>query len=357
MSFKILAESSKDSRIWGHSNTTVSWLKSKKLKVIGPFALQLETKSTQAVSSGDPSCWFEISVYDDNGERPVKTWFSHMNESVSTSPTNVWHFGPIFYPDHELIQSLKVGNIIGVEVGSTSRRKWSVPVEGRLVVKPLANLIPLTEHLPWSLRDSPEEGVYTISTNDECVVTGRGNSPVTKVWFKTPPLSLDILSRLNNVKLVTNARHQGQIPFQRRDISSWFDLVAFENEDEEEEKGPLKDDDGPIVSESHKIAASAGHNERQEGRLFYRGDDFISRLTAGNVIAARVCAQYSGWENHAVYGRLVISLAERQVPPLPPKEEKTKNFTLQLLEMVMSYDKDILKGVLKELEVGVLSKE
>lgn len=78
------------------------------MKAIGPFALQLETKSPEAVNNGDPNVWFEIAVFDDRAETPAKTWFSHMNESVSTLSADVWHFGPIFYPNHELIRGLEV---------------------------------------------------------------------------------------------------------------------------------------------------------------------------------------------------------------------------------------------------------
>lgn len=107
MSFKILAEM-QPSSVSGHSSTSVSWFRSKPMKAIGPFALQLETKSSEAIKSGDPTIWFEISVFDDRAETPVKTWFSHMNESIATFQTDVWHYGPIFYPDHELIRNLEV---------------------------------------------------------------------------------------------------------------------------------------------------------------------------------------------------------------------------------------------------------
>ncbi|CAL1697996.1 unnamed protein product [Somion occarium] len=307
--------------------------------------------------------WFEILVLADSAEEGERTtdaggqaaWRSHYNNLGGGHYTR--HFGKIFDRRHQLFTEIKLGDVIAVRICAGQYGWKNDARSGRLIARYLDQHV-FFPH-PWSLSplstsgdDKEQTGVYSVTSSDSCLVRaprpgigtlGRINS---RIWFTTPPLDDQIIEKLNEVTLVTNAHSRYptrqtdrmtllmqavrslegyQSPSLPQEIAAemgiwtWFDLVILPNA---ESITPKKKNGRLLEWKSHAIPIGTGDGSLQVGQKFGRDHELISSLETGDVIGVRVCAQFAGWENHAHSGRLSLSLTPEAPPrsPLPQGE-------------------------------------
>ncbi|GJJ14408.1 hypothetical protein Clacol_008672 [Clathrus columnatus] len=249
------------------------WFKSDPLReLINPMMIQLDTLSPDVVTEAN-RCSFRIVILSNsNTSTPLVkdgrelAWFSHVNGDLS-SRTNI---------------------------------------QGRLQAKTFSRSAQQgpSKNLSWSLGGVPDDGIYTILATSSCHVVASSSQLINRLWFKSPPLTDDIIARLECIRLLTTARHQGWINNIDDGVWSWFELVALEGN-----VVKMANDGRAISGISHLIAVDAEQDTNQEGAVFDRREGFISLLKDEDAIGVRVCAQYPSWANKAKYGRLLVQLS------------------------------------------------
>ncbi|KAJ3512165.1 hypothetical protein NLJ89_g3675 [Agrocybe chaxingu] len=116
-----------------------------------------------------------------------------------------------------------------------------------------------------------------ISSGDSCYVTADSSDITSKVWFKTQALDADWLESVTSLQLFTVSRDQGWAALDEDASWTWFEIVILDDPTNYQPKtmqgrGPLR--------------------------------------WPGNAIAACVCAQHPGWQNHAEVGHLHFEMFE-----------------------------------------------
>ncbi|TFK24383.1 phospholipase [Coprinopsis marcescibilis] len=347
---KILAQSSAPCLVEANSDDTVSHLWFKTEPIDRKFCyravqVQLETLSgdqgldTSELNKSLSYSWFELAIYKDakatepskKNDKPL-VWRSHGNRTdpLDDRKADTLHFGKIFDRRHDLFDYIEVGNVIGVHVCAKYSGWLNDAQNGRLLCK-FVNY-DLFSPSSWSIGDSVEtssenagkveDGVYTLTPTTECDLTSESNEQTDKIWFTTPALDAETISKLQDIQLFTVVRHVGQPQEGTGDnIWSWFDLVILENPDS---TTPVKNNEQALVWRSHNVPV--GHQGKEElfGRLFTsKVDDIFSNLKPGNAIGVRPSTRFVGWELHASSARLVVRVSKEVTrKPLPKPKVK-----------------------------------
>ncbi|KAL7936844.1 Monophenol monooxygenase [Trichoderma chlorosporum] len=170
--------------------------------------------------------------------------------------------------------------------------------------------------LPSQSSDIPNQ-VYVIKHTEEAEIEASGMEVNTKIWFKSPPLTLQTIHRIRALKLFTESHDQGFVSDETQGNWSWFELVILENESA---TTPKKDQDGnELVSMSHVNKIRSNEFEWLQGETFDKKRRLLKSLEEGNVIAVRLCACFARWAVHARNGNLVIDISGDNDPvPIIP---------------------------------------
>ncbi|KAF4598943.1 hypothetical protein EYR38_007356 [Pleurotus pulmonarius] len=147
-----------------------------------------------------------------------------------------------------------------------------------------------------------------IPANKPKRVEATSDEPAYEVWFKTAPLSEEIIRSLTCVRLTTTAREQGQaqedVLFSGSDGNSWFELVIFESS---ESTTPLVSKEGmECVWHSHYNKITDEDDTTVDGLPFYKEDDLLQFLEPDYVLAVRICVCYPAWVNCAASGHIQL---------------------------------------------------
>jgi len=337
MSIETIARSSKTSLVTAKDDNLVSeiWFKTDPLDrhfIYRAIQLQLQTQSCDhghaATKNAGCWSWFELVIFKnkDATEPEVKdgkvlAWRSHANSMDKKAIAS--YFGMVFDRRHELLDTLELGNVIGVRVCAQYPGWVNEANEGRLVAKILDEEI--FTPMSWTLNskeisdDIPttiEDGVYSLIPTTSCHVKSDGDEQADSIWFSTPVFDEDAVAKIEDIQLITQAHHEGTPAENAVGIWCWFDLVILDNA---EATQPRVEGGRALVWRSHDIPKGAGDKDEQTGKLFGRDHEMFGLLKVGNVIAVRACARFPGWELDAHYARLVVRISNKG-PRRPAKK-------------------------------------
>ncbi|KAK8872485.1 tyrosinase domain protein [Apiospora arundinis] len=158
---------------------------------------------------------------------------------------------------------------------------------------------------------------YVIKSDGEESIHALSDKVETKIWFKSPPLIAHTIRMIRGIRLYTESHDQGFVDKEMDGNWTWFELAIFDNE---QAPSPKKDHDGKeIVVVSHPNKVKSEQAEWLQGGTFDRDSKFLKSLEAGNVIAVRICACFSGWQIYADNGHLVVDIGDDNNPvPITP---------------------------------------
>ncbi|KAG8885679.1 hypothetical protein FRB97_000122 [Tulasnella sp. 331] len=144
-------------------------------------------------------------------------------------------------------------------------------------------------------------GRWSVEDQSGCHVAASNDHVASRIWFKTPGLNFCAASQLSHLQLTTIGRNQGWVADQSGDIWSWMEVIIL---DSPASSKPRVVNGRSLAFVSHFVTSR--DLERQVGKRFTPENepDMFRWLKAGNSIAARVCAQYRGWECHGATGLL-----------------------------------------------------
>ncbi|KAF7976534.1 hypothetical protein HWV62_6170 [Athelia sp. TMB] len=293
--------------------------------------------------------YFDVVILEDNNatEPRIKdgkelAWHSHGNRLGFNEPSTV--FGVAFDRRRDLLDDLEPGNIIAVRACARFPGWQNIAWEGQLIAKVLKDdlfspdswtLAPVTKSLTAD-EATINNWIYTLSSTSDCDVEAKDNLLASKIWFTSPVmhcptiyrsrtylrltqvLNADLIEHIQEVQLFTMAHNQGDVEFPEAGSWSWFDVMILNSR---EDTTPKVKNGRCLVWLSHSnpltTAPEGSDSEPEEksnvprsGFIFDKDHELLCLLEPGNVIAVRVCAQFSGWENHAHSGRLVVRMSK-----------------------------------------------
>ncbi|KAG8742964.1 hypothetical protein FRC10_000586 [Ceratobasidium sp. 414] len=150
----------------------------------------------------------------------------------------------------------------------------------------------------------------------ECRVEATSDDVESQIWFNTPPITQELLDRLETIQLKT-VSHNEMPETPEEDLQlSWFELVIYRSWDRSRPRINLATK-RELVWRSHSTPAYEDDNGVEaEGPIFERGHEIFKEIEAGDVIAVQVCAQ-SGCVNYAIKGEIDVKFKD-EVSPLAP---------------------------------------
>ncbi|KAF2496314.1 FabD/lysophospholipase-like protein [Lophium mytilinum] len=166
--------------------------------------------------------------------------------------------------------------------------------------------------LPTKNR-SVKAGKYAIKKDGEEFVEAEDSTIKSQLWFRSPPLTKEIIQRLSSVQLFAESHDQGEADDESAGLWTWLELVL------------LKDEytDTPINEGGIELAWCSHLNPLSEDYHWNNGKDFdvnsglLRSLKENNTIGVRICARFQGWKLWAQKALLVLDIAEdsRESPP------------------------------------------
>ncbi|KAJ2921098.1 hypothetical protein H1R20_g15995, partial [Candolleomyces eurysporus] len=365
---KVIAESSESCLVQATSPDAVFQIWFKTPPVDRTFCyravqVQLQTDSSDHGHNDQlaPGCWswFEVAIYAsaDATEPHAKdgkdlVWRSHWNrmDPDDSKDSISRHFGYVFDRRHEIFEALEVGNVIGVRVCAQNAGWMNYARAGKLSAKlldhdlfsPMAWALTEGSDMPADIPDTIEDGVYTLTTSEECHLHAKSDEQTDTIWFTTPVLEDFIISRIQDIQLFTFAHNQGEANPGTDGIWSWFDLVILETP---ESRTPRIKDGRALVWRSHNVPITSDEDAEQTGKLFNLSHEIFSNLEPGNVIAVRPCTRFAGWQLHAHSARLVVRISNKG----PRKQQQQPKVDWEAVSESTQKLQDALANYLDEL--------
>ncbi|KAH6904367.1 hypothetical protein BKA70DRAFT_1296423 [Coprinopsis sp. MPI-PUGE-AT-0042] len=133
-----------------------------------------------------------------------------------------------------------------------------------------------------------------------CTVSASSHEIERAIWFKSPPIDHSFWYRVALIQLTTDSRDQGWVSNKADGIWSWFELAILP--DAASEKPRKSKEDKELVWRSHHNRLASSSSTRHFGITFDRRSELFANIQIGDVLAIRVCARFSGWENDAQNG-------------------------------------------------------
>ncbi|KAJ7241094.1 hypothetical protein C8J57DRAFT_1085343 [Mycena rebaudengoi] len=152
-------------------------------------------------------------------------------------------------------------------------------------------------------------------------VDGRSNDNVSKVWFKSEPLTRSVVYHLAQLQLWTDSRDQGFVDDANAGSWSWFEVCILADEKVTE---PKKKGNRIFSWKSHGNNIGVEKESRYFGVVFDRRGELLDDLEPGNVIAVRICVRFPGWSNFAaadLFSPHSWTLTTKETPDLPTTTE------------------------------------
>ncbi|KAG9079746.1 hypothetical protein FRC06_007519, partial [Ceratobasidium sp. 370] len=150
----------------------------------------------------------------------------------------------------------------------------------------------------------------------ECRVEADSDDVTSQIWFNTPPITQELLDRLETIRLKTvSLNEMPQTREEGLDLS-WYELVLYRSWDRSRPRINLATEQ-ELVWRSHNTPACEDDNGVEvEGPVFERGHEIFKEIEAGDVIAVKVCAQ-SWCVNYAIKGEIDVKFKDEASPLAP----------------------------------------
>ncbi|KAG7094147.1 hypothetical protein E1B28_007759 [Marasmius oreades] len=143
-----------------------------------------------------------------------------------------------------------------------------------------------------------------LKSEKECLVKGVDDSAASQIWFKSKPLERNFCYRVTQLQLCTDSQDQGWVDKRASGNWTWFELVILPGENATQPRVNKEGKELAWRSHNNKLGDLAGFT-RHFGVVFDRRSQLLANLEVGDVLAVRVCARFSGWENKAKSGYIV----------------------------------------------------
>ncbi|KAF3050581.1 hypothetical protein E8E11_007435 [Didymella keratinophila] len=165
---------------------------------------------------------------------------------------------------------------------------------------------------PFPSQDSPiGYGFYTVAAQQQQELVPPDAHTHAKVWFRTPPLTLDTIKHIDSVRLYAESHDQGNAQELYWGNWTWFELAIMKDSKAEH---PIVDADGvELVWKSHRNRFQTSNFGWEKGQAFTEDGDMLHLLEDGNVIAIRICGKYTWSKIVAGSGYLVIEIGDAEV--------------------------------------------
>ncbi|KAG9124567.1 hypothetical protein FRC07_011107 [Ceratobasidium sp. 392] len=186
---------------------------------------------------------------------------------------------------------------------------WQTERGGKVVLAKSKAGLPPPQQL-YELVEIATEDFVTYSNPNQIFVEARNATVVKKLYFGTPQLDAQKLSRYISFQLETNSRDQGWASEPQRGLWSWFDLAIFTrlpSEGQDVTPNMIKSGPNgkPLTWMSHKLPLT-GQWEIQQGIVFGKDHELWKHLEPGDYVGVLACAQYAYWKAEARNGTLMI---------------------------------------------------
>ncbi|KAG9119619.1 hypothetical protein FRC07_005285 [Ceratobasidium sp. 392] len=137
-----------------------------------------------------------------------------------------------------------------------------------------------------------------------------------KIWFNTPPITQDLLDRLDTIRLKTLSHNEDPYASDESLEDSWFELVLYRSWDRSRPRYNLATNKELSWRSHSNTAYQSEDGTEVEGPVFQRGHELLKEIEAGDVIAVRVCAQ-GGLVNYAIKGEIDVRFQDETAPIVP----------------------------------------
>ncbi|KAG8787545.1 hypothetical protein FRC12_015468 [Ceratobasidium sp. 428] len=146
-------------------------------------------------------------------------------------------------------------------------------------------------------------------------VRSTSNNVTSKIWFTTPPITQEVLDRLETIQLNT-VLEEGTFNEDKEDSpQTWFELVIYRSWNPSEPRINIatKQELAWYCRQSRKAKSKS---KWAEGPIFRRGDEMLKEIEADDVLAVRVCAR--GFAvNYATEGEIAVTFKHKSSPITP----------------------------------------
>jgi hypothetical protein len=144
----------------------------------------------------------------------------------------------------------------------------------------------------------------------ECRVEATSGETASKIWFNTPPITQELLDRLETIQLKTLSHNERSFKKEEDLEYSWFDLVIYRSWDRSKPRINLATKE-ELAWRSHCNVASTSEDGTQlEGEIFQRGHEMFKEIEAGDVIAVRVCSRFKRAVNYGIKGEIAVKFKD-----------------------------------------------
>ncbi|KAG8957629.1 hypothetical protein FRC03_009936 [Tulasnella sp. 419] len=141
-------------------------------------------------------------------------------------------------------------------------------------------------------------------------------------WIITDPLDEKTLYKTASIQLYTWSRDQGWVNDRSQGSWSWFEIgIASEPLTNDDNSTPTSaqifdglnvvqklrpDSKEPLRWRSHSNVLAARNIQEHAGEVFDYHHELWSFIKAGDRLCVYMCAQFGGWSNIAIYGRIRV---------------------------------------------------
>ncbi|QRV80088.1 hypothetical protein RhiJN_08103 [Ceratobasidium sp. AG-Ba] len=284
----VIAKSVTECRVETASDKMISsvWFSSPPIKQ----SILQQLKSIQLVTVGHVedigrrgcgTSWFELSICRPSDDFEPRTnfatntqlvWRSHDNSPV---PTDSQLQGQVFSVSHPLIQEIEAGDIVVVKLCVQNGPVASRGIKGRIVLMSGTNELGMLE------PKIPAYDFHSFSATGPLFVQATDHYVAAKLWFSTPPLDQECISKISEIQISTRSRDQGWVSDPDAGCYSWFDLVILAS----------PKDELSVLREGHFLAWHSHSNPValddftvQSGKTFGRTDEIYQLLRPGDSI-------------------------------------------------------------------------
>ncbi|KAG8700205.1 hypothetical protein FRC09_006109 [Ceratobasidium sp. 395] len=142
----------------------------------------------------------------------------------------------------------------------------------------------------------------------ECRVRATSDGVSFKIWYTTPPITQELLDRLETVQLNTVSLEGSFDEDEKDSPRTWFELVICRTWNPFEPRINLATK-RKFAWYCRQSGMSTGGRKAQ-GPIFRRGDDMLKEIEAGDVLAVRVYARGNAI-SYATEGEITVTFREK----------------------------------------------
>ena len=116
------------------------------------------------------------------------------------------------------------------------------------------------------------------SDSTECDVVCDSNSLVSKLWFKTAPVTRDFCKRVARIKLYAESHRQDYVSYEDQGSWSWFVIALFADDNAKEPRTETVNGTSKSLSWFSHANTDNSTFKAMFGKIFERGDEIFSKL-------------------------------------------------------------------------------